>query len=624
MDQDGLQHRPRPREGAEPYELSESAEEAADLSGAEVEPVRLEPDDGSRLGLDVAGEELGMGMSQGVGTGGSLHQRRGWVAWVCLVGVLVVAAVPMGVAWSVVEGVTPVERAGWEMAAQTLERAERFEAAGDPWSLEHVVPTRDGRAVLDTWPGVPWLKAWVLSLGAEAGGAGPVGPEPIDEAEAVDRLRLVGVVAALLVVASAYWAGLSVGGLLTAGLSGLIAAAMPALVWRSVTVGPGVVVAAWVGLAVASALWASRPLRPTPALGRQALGWLLCGSALGAAVLSAGPRAALLVVVPLFLMIVLVPGRVGHMLGLLAALCVATLCVTPWALEVHQQDPLVWESWVSELRPEGWSWVSDQLAGLLGTEPTGVAEDAQGTAWLAGWGWRMGWAAVLLGLWVLWLPAGVAQAFSTSSSAKRAAGLNDLTERVAPLAVARRRMLLGWLWTASTLTLVLGFPVGELAESRAFGPAREGVVAVLPLVASMAVLLGATFRQFHDLSAEGRHARLWRWTRWGSSAGVVGLSVVLPLACWRQDDLIAWGWLDRPWVEPMHWAYAAGGGVAMLAVAVGAARFAQGHHPARAVGGWCLWVVMTSALAWPVVMDQGTRSAEGATVVRVESGSGGL
>ncbi|MEM6553592.1 MAG: hypothetical protein AAF750_15860 [Planctomycetota bacterium] len=579
MDQDGLQHRPRPRDGAEPYELSEPAEREATGVGVEVETD------------DPEGVELGGVSEVMVGVGAGPSQSRGWVAWVCLLGVLLVAAVPMGVAWSVVEGVTAEEGRAVRMAEQTLERAERFEAAGDAWSLEHVLPTREGLAALDTWPGVPWLQAWVLSLGD--------GVEVADTANetavvgGVDRLRLVGVVAGLVLVASAFWAGLSVGGLLTAGLSGLIAGAMPALVWRSVTIGPGVVVAAWVGLSLASALWASRPLRPTPALGRQAVGWLVCGGALGAAVLSAGPRAALLVVVPLFLMIVLVPGRVGHTLGLLAALCVATLCVTPWALEVHQQDPAVWESWVMGLRPEGWDWVRERLAAVTGTQPAGtVAAEGTELAWLEGWGWRAGWAAVLLGLWVLWLPAGAAQAFSTSS--RRTLGVGGEGDlRASPMAVARRRMLLGWLWTVSTLALVLGFPVGE------------GVVAGLPLVTAVSVLLGATFRQFHDLSAEGRHARLWRWTRWTPSAGLVVLSVALPLACWRQDELLEWGWLDRAWVEPMHWAYAAGGGVAMLAVSVGAARFAQGHHPARAVGGLCLWVVLTTALAWPVVVGWG-------------------
>ncbi|MEM6394102.1 MAG: hypothetical protein AAF797_15150 [Planctomycetota bacterium] len=579
MDQDGLLHRPRPREGAEPYELSEPAEGVAAGRGAGSSM------DASAMELEVEEAVTAVVVSAGAGP----TQSRGWVAWVCLLGVLLVAAVPMGVAWSVVEGVSADEARALGMATQTLERAERFEAAGDAWSLEHVVPTREGRAALDAWPGVPWLQAWVLSLGD--------GVDAANEKGGADRLRLVGVIAGLVLVASAFWAGLSVGGLLTAGLSGLIASAMPALVWWSVTIDPGVVVAGWVGLSLASALWASRPLRPTPALGRQALGWLICGLALGAAALSAGPRAALLVVVPLFLMIVLVPGRVGHTLGLLAALCVATLCVTPWALEVHQQDPAVWESWVVGLQPEGWAWMREQVAVVTGTQPAD-AVSGTGLAWLEGWGWRAGWAAILLGLWVVWLPAGVGQAFSTSSRRALGGGGGEAKSvRVSPLAVARRRMLLGWLWTASTLALVLGFPVGA------------GVVAALPLVAAVAVLLGATFRQFHDLSAEGRHARLWRWTRWAPSAGLVVLSVVLPLACWRQADLLEGGWLERAWVTPMHWAYWAGGGVAMLGVSVGAARFAQGHHPARAVGGWCLWVVLTTALAWPVVVGWGDGGA---------------
>ena len=102
-------------------------------------------------------------------------------------------------------------------------------------------------------------------------------------------------------------------------LSMLVFAANPVFIYYARTATPAMIQAGWGMLAIATSLWAIRPLRPMPSTERQFIGWIICGIALGAATLTAGPITLATIVAPIFLLILLCPDRVSHLIGLLAS-----------------------------------------------------------------------------------------------------------------------------------------------------------------------------------------------------------------------------------------------------------------------------------------------------------------
>src|SRR5699024_3663210 len=83
-------------------------------------------------------------------------------------------------------------------------------------------------------------------------------------------------------------------------------------------------------LAIASALWAIRPLRPVAGIIRQAAGWTICGAAVAMAILTGGPLALIPLLCTLIVLVCVCPHRAAHLLGLIAAGCIAILLITPW------------------------------------------------------------------------------------------------------------------------------------------------------------------------------------------------------------------------------------------------------------------------------------------------------
>jgi hypothetical protein len=186
---------------------------------------------------------------------------------------------------------------------------------------------------------------------------------------------------------------------------------------------------------------------------------------------------------------------------------------------------------------------------------------------------RLAWVLVAALPWSVWLVIGVCQPFSTSSSARRG------------------QMLLGWGWFVATGLAVLVAGVGLRGRS------------AWPLLPVGALLVAQVLRQFIELSAEGRHARLWRVGRWAQFAGVAVVSVVLPTGLWLQPRMVAWGWLARPLTGPVHWAFAAGLGVALVAIALISLRMVLRHYPGRAVVAWAVWTVVAATLTLVVATE---------------------
>ena len=468
------------------------------------------------------------------------RRRDAGTAWLVLLGLLALAALPL-----VVELFQPVvfdaqEDRAVAVAVETWRRNVAYtdpEHLLDPWTVVH-----QGEPRPEYPPASTWLHVIALRRTMESG------MDP--NAQALLWVRIIGVGATLLLIASVYWAGHSIGGVLTASMAGLVALSMPVLVFFGRLGSGDVHLAAWVALSIAGALWAMRPMRRSPSLLRQFSGWLVCGVGLGMATLTAGPVAIPPVVLPLAVMSLICPRRLGHTLGIIAALAVAVLVVTPWSIHVHESMPEGWRQWVATMQPEG-------LRGQWAIYGQTV-------------GWRASIALAVLGLWTLWLVPGLLQPFSTSTGE------------------ARRSMTLGWSWFVCTAVLML------------LAPGQAGFRPLLLLIAPAALMIGQVMRQFHDLSSEGRHARLWRTSRLLTLVVTGVVSLGLPAASMFEPQLPAWAtqWLGTPLnlFMPMHPGYWAGAALALLLIAVLAGRFALANHPGRALAGWSVWVVVLSVL----------------------------
>jgi len=430
-------------------------------------------------------------------------------------------------------------------AIETWQRKSSF-APTKALELDHWLPVYLGRLRPEQPPGATWLH--VIAM-----------PD-LDHATslttaATSRARLMSLFMALILVGAVFWAGYSINGLPTALFSALVALSMPALIFFGRLATADVPIAAWTTLAIAASLWAMRPLRHNPSLVRQFVGWLVCGLAIGMTVLTGGPVALPTVILPIIVIALICPHRLGHAMGVAAAFALAVLLVTPWAIQIHEAIPQAWQEWTGNINPA----------------------DARG-----GWGpyfkavvWRLSAVIAIGGLWVVWLIPALIQPFSSSTRE------------------ARPRMMLGWAWFVTAAILM------------AFSPARPSLRALLVVVPAASIIIGQVMRQYTDQCAEGRQANLWRANRWL----MVGLTGSLALA------LPAWGYfrwtmpqtLERiaPWqgqlfapMSPWYWLGMAL--VLMLAAGLGL-RFSRKNHPARAVGAWAAWMVIAaSVLAIPM------------------------
>jgi len=402
---------------------------------------------------------------------------------------------------------------------------------------ERMLPYRNEKKQLRDPPGLAWSHLAALAVFDTPAGA--------ELRQLILRARITSIIFALLTIAAVYWAGHSIGGISTAAVSALICAANPVFIYYGRLATADTQHAALTMVAVAAALWAIRPMRPAPSVERQFIGWVTSGLALGAAILTGGPWTILHVALPVLLLLVLCPGRLSHLLGLLAALLIGTLMVIPWAVYADQHDATAYLHWLATIRP------SDE--GVLGR--------------LAG---QASWRALLLVAamlpWTLWIVGAVIQPFSASSAG------------------TRLRMLLGWVWFAAALLLVL------------FNPRQVQPADPLIMMPAAAILIGHLFTQFSSLASEGRHARIWRLLRWPHLAILIVVSTAVPAAMYLQAPLQNLGWLPQTLVKAPPWYYGPCLAVALLSIVFLSLRWAQRQFPIRAVVCWAVWTLALIAV----------------------------
>lgn len=461
------------------------------------------------------------------------HDRLG--AWLALLLCLALAAVPMLLYLDAPDALPTVESPTVAVAAETLRQRELL--TSDAYSLEPLVPWKQGQPQYEPPPGIIWLQLAAFEASELS--------SPTDTRELIRNARYASVIAGLLAVAAVFWIGLSFGGLVTATLSAFVLIACPVFLFYARLAGPHVPLMAMSLLSLASAIWAIRPLKLPASLTRQGLGWGLSGLFMGMALLSGGLEALPIINAPLLLILILCPHRVSHLMGMVAAVIIAVLLATPWALYVHEQNPDIWQVWVAQLQPlymRDWQ----QLGPIAGE--------------------RFMHVLVMMLPWTPWLITGIMQPFSTSSAG------------------ARLRMFLGWVWfVAITLLLIMA-------------PGHARVDELLMVLPAGAVLVGQVMRQFVDLSAEGRHTRMWRLLRWPHTFLMMLVSLALPTALHYQNRLLQEGWLEQPVVATMPTLYWAGMASALALLTLLSLRFVVGHYPGKATVCWAIWSVTAFSL----------------------------
>ncbi len=432
-----------------------------------------------------------------------------------------------------------------EQLAISMHTTERFDRRAPNWLAPHFAD----EPRIERMPGMTWAHlAGMAQLSPDA----PAG-----------QLILVGrgisAFFALLAVASVFWVTHSIAGPRAALLGGLIMAANPLLIYFGRTGSEGMAYMSLYVVSIAAALWAIRPLKPAPSVERQFLGWVVCGVALGLAQLVAGPKALAMIGVPILVMLVICPGRLSHLLGLLAALLIGVLMVMPWAVYAYENLESPWEVW---FRP------------FEATEAPGLG------GFFGELGVLLGVGALALLPWVFWLIAAAMQPVSPSASG------------------ARTRLLLGWAWLAS-LVLVL-----------VWIPGARGLSDLLPLLPAGVVLLVSVLSLHADLAEVGHNPVSWRALRWPYLALLVGLSLLVPLGLVFHGDLVAGGWLAGPWVADWHWAPGAGLAVVLLGLVGLTVPWVRAHRPGRVYFTWALWsLVLMTVLAVSVAQGPQAESS---------------
>ncbi|QDU34518.1 Dolichyl-phosphate-mannose-protein mannosyltransferase [Poriferisphaera corsica] len=472
-------------------------------------------------------------------------RRRGKLAmWLLLLTCLTLASIPIFVDINHGSVIEQAEARSIWTSIETYKLIKKLPP--DELSLEPFVPVYNTQRQLTEPPAGTWL--FMMSFAADdfLGGMHLTSEYILDA-------RIVSAVFALLTVAAVYWIGFSIGGnWLTAIFATAIIISNPTFLYYARLATPDMPTAAFMMLSIAGALWAVRPLRPTAILGRQALGWTFSGLMMGLAILTGGPALIGPIIIPLFVIMLLCPHRASHLLGLLAAILIAALLMTPWIVYVqYGNNPAQWTDWTQTIIPTNLASFEStfKLSGLRL-----LALIAATTPWL------------------FWFIALLVQPFSDSSAG------------------ARLRMFIGWSWFVTVILLLLIRPESQITQP---------ILLILPV---FAVALGQTFRQYTDLAATGRYARFWRLMRWPHFAFLLIISAILPIVLFLEPILMKYGYITLIFAEPMHWTYCAALAFMLITLFFLAARAAIRHYPIQAVTFWALWGLVTfTAINVPLV-----------------------
>lgn len=404
-------------------------------------------------------------------------------------------------------------------------------------------PSDSSALILPEWNGKPRIAkppmlVWINIAAAEVTGHDP-------ETTSADRFilicRLIAVAFGLLAIASNYGIGLQLGDRRLAILAAVILATMWCIVRASRTASYDGHLLGYATFALCAALWALTPFRDDPAkLGRQLLGFAAAALATAAAMLTKGPLALVIVLLPLLAMAAVMGKRwTPAAIGVLAIATVSVAAFACWYFAVEQLVP--------------------ELRASLAREYAAQRDEAQPVYY-----YILVLAMVIP--WTPWLIAGLLHPFVN------AAGRD------------RRVRLIPYAWFA---VLLVFFSIPMAKQQRY----------ILPLVPAAALLCATVIRdQLHMAQAGKPDPGAWLLQRPVGAAAIVG-AIVLPPLLALQPWLMDKGWVNDLNLATLSLPVAVGLVVALLVMAFPAEHYLRTHRLLPGVLFLAAWMSIITATA---------------------------
>jgi len=363
----------------------------------------------------------------------------------------------------------------------------------ETWLAQHEQGGRNW--LIPRWNGEPRVNKGPMSIWINMAAWWPLDPETAEPQTLVHRARLAGVVLALVTAASTFWAGMSVGGIRVAMMAMLAAGTCLLFVRQGRWASYDVHLTGFTALAIASGLWAMRPLKASSGLDRRVLGWLICGLALGSAMLVKQPGVALAIVLPpMALMIAIVPSRrLGNAIGFVFAVAVGALITAPWLIYVVQQA-----SALGLDQPLGEIFTETKLA-----NPANPSQDSDQPFYY--------YAILIFWVfpWPVWLIGGLFQPWVRGEGDRR------------------RELLIAWVWFVGLLVVL---SIAGAKQIRYITP-------ILPATGLLVAQVWAYHVRLADRSVADPGANLLRIPHW---VILIGASVLFPLYLLFQAPAARW------------------------------------------------------------------------------------
>ncbi len=430
----------------------------------------------------------------------------------------------------------------WMRIAGQRHRLYGWPDAASPESMPDanawMVPSWNGRPRINKPPMLVWLNtlAWT-----------GLDPATVPAQVLMHRARLVGVLLVGLALAATFWAGYSIGRLRTAAMALLITGSFLFLIKQGRIASYDTHLFGWVTLSVAAGLWAMRPLKPENWISRRVGGWVICGAALGAAILTKGPIALLFMSWPLVVCIAVIPRRrLGNLMGLLFAVMLGLVVAAPWYMHIIERMPGSWQTMLVEYQ-----------ARRAEADPP--------------WYYL---AVFLMALpWTVWLIAALFQPWV------RAKG------------EYRRQLLVAWLWFVGVL---LFFSIPDAKKERYILPA-------LPAAGLLIAQLWAWHSDLADQRRKDPGVNLLRLPHW---LGIAAVSLAIAPFWAFQDEVVGWisNLIDKPLAPPQlgrldWWVLVPWGAVLVVLCAMGI-RWHWRWKPMHAAVVTALWTVVLMTVVY--------------------------
>jgi 4-amino-4-deoxy-L-arabinose transferase-like glycosyltransferase len=425
-----------------------------------------------------------------------------------------------------------------------------------------LVPSHDWKPRLKKPPMVTWMHflAWA-----------DLDPSEAEPDLLLYRARLLAVAMGLILLASVFWIGHTLGDLRLAVIATLVAGSTFFFQRQARTSSYDIHFVAWATLSIASALWAMNPRGGEVSRARLILGWLIAGLAMAASTMSKNPLAVAMVGLPVGGTIVLLTGRrKAAIFGLLAAVAITALIVTPWYIYVARTYATAEEKLMREF-----------------TQPRG--EDAQEFYYYI-------CIFALVMPWTLWLISGLIHPFMGAARGRR------------------RRLLVAWLWF---VLICVFFSI----------PAAKQQRYILPALPAAALLIAQVWRDHDVLAQHGRRDRsaggLIRahWIMLLVASILIGLffalqePIIEAVADWHRQTAARlqaegrttgplWEWVSgddyptKPVIEPVPWMWAGLSTLVLAGLAVAGLRVHLRGRPMHAAIIGAVWGLFLFGVIW--------------------------